>query len=135
MADQPFDQAEFMRALERVAKEDGGYGDGNPTPQFDPKEWAERAREGARGLTIDDYRRCLDGQGMRFVPAHRLGPWADGQPRKEGLWFHPNLDLMIAFTKHDILTLFQGPGDLWHWIERKKLELRASRAGLQLPPN
>lgn len=129
-----FDQAEFMRTLERLAREQG-YGDGQMRPTFDLKEFHEKAKEAAGGLTIEDYRRCLDNQRMRFVPAARLGLYPDGRPHQEGLWFHPDLDLQIAFTSRDILTYFGGPQDLWEWIERRKLERRATAAGLSLPPN
>lgn len=134
MAKSEFDQAEFMRTLERLAREQG-YGDGNLRPDFDLKEFHERTREAADGLKIEDYRQCLDNQRMRFVPAKRLGFYPDGRPHQEGLWFHPDLHLQIAFTDRDLLTLFQGPQDLWEWIERRKLEYRAGQAGLSLPPN
>jgi len=128
-----FDEAEFMRALERVAKDT----DLGETPSaFDPKLAKDVRDDKLRGNKIGRYVQALEGSGLVLVPARALGAWNNGQPHEEAMWIHPDYDLKVAFTEDDILQFFPGdtgPEDLWNFMTEKKRRLSAERAGLLLP--
>lgn len=137
MASPPkFDEAEFLRTLEKVAADQDLQDWSNPAPRFDPQVAKDVRDEKLRGNKIDRYRQALEGLGLRWVPARALGAWNNGTPHREGMWIHPDYDLQMAFTNDDVLQLFpgeSGPEDLWNWAMDKKQRLAARRAGLLLP--
>lgn len=129
-----FDEAEFLRTLEKVAA-DKDLGDWS-TPRLDPQVAKDVRDEKLRGNKIERYVKALSGLGFVLVPPEALGAWNDGQPHREAMWVHPDYDLQLAFTDDDVLQLFPGdtgPEDLWNWVTEKKRNLAARRAGLLLP--
>lgn len=132
MGKQEFDQAEFLRTLERVAEE-RGYGDQPMHSAFDPKLAKDVRDEKLRGNRIERYEQALRSLGMVWLPKEALGVWNDGTPHKESMWIHPDKDMHVAFTETDILQLFSGPEDLWLWVKDKEKRLACQRAGVILP--
>lgn len=136
MADSKFDEAEFLRTLEKVAADKDIADWSNPAPRFDPQVAKDVRDEKLRGNKIGRYKQALEGHGFQWVPPKALGVWNNGAPHQEGMWIHPDYDLQLAFTSDDVLQLFPGttgPEDLWNWVTDKKQRLAARRAGLLLP--
>lgn len=134
MSQPKFDEAEFLRTLERLAA-DQGYGDWTPSA-YDPKVARDARDEKLRGNKIGRYVQALEGLGLVLVPPQALGFWNDGRPHRESMWIHPDYDMQLAFTDDDVLQLFpgeSGPEDLWTWVTQRRQRLAAQRAGLVLP--